>query len=167
MIDELEKNDSDKDTSTETSRVNSEFLVETDKSTLMAYKTYLSRNSSDWNEVCEKWKLTFKMRQQDLNEMGSIDFFNPWPKISDSRAPALVSDCVVVFCFIFFLYYKLFQIKIDFDILYPSKAQLLYSKWEDFKVKLILYYENHIRNDFCRQQFSNAKLTENKGKTQY
>lgn len=104
MIDELGKNDSDKDSSTETLRVNSEILTETDKKTLLAFKTYLSRDSSNWNEVCEKWKFTFKMRQQDLNEMGSISFFNSWPKISDSRAPALVNDCVVVFCFIIFLF---------------------------------------------------------------
>lgn len=45
---------------------------------------HLSRNCSDWNEV----------RQQGLNDIGSFDFFNSWPKLSDSRAPELVNNCV-------------------------------------------------------------------------
>ncbi|XP_036340023.1 uncharacterized protein LOC118749334 [Rhagoletis pomonella] len=91
-IADTENNDSDKLSSTEHFRSNSALVSEVDKSTLLAFKTYLSRDSSNWNEVRDKWKLTYGIRQQDLNEMESIDFLKSWPKLSDSRAPELVND---------------------------------------------------------------------------
>lgn len=47
--------------------------------------------------------------------------------------------------------------------MYPDKDQLLFSKWEAFKKKIGLFYENNIHNDFCKQLFCNAKSSTNKG----
>lgn len=63
---------------------------EIDECVAAAYKLSLSRDSADWEEVCHKWKLTYSMRQKDLEKMGSLELLRSWPKLSHSRAPELV-----------------------------------------------------------------------------
>lgn len=63
---------------------------ELDDSVINALKTSLSRESANWNEVCDKWSKTFQARQNDLRNLTNIEFLKAWPKLSDSRAPELV-----------------------------------------------------------------------------
>lgn len=82
--------------------------MEIDQTIAIALKTSLKRDSSDWNDVCDKWKKTYHMRQRDLKELGSIDFLQAWSKLSHSRAPDLVIFIlnVVLTCFLFYLYFS-------------------------------------------------------------
>ncbi|XP_055907744.1 uncharacterized protein LOC129942723 [Eupeodes corollae] len=117
---------------------------EVDMSISEAMKTSLSRDSSDWNLVKEKWKKTFSLRQKELKLMSNDEFFKSWPKFCDARAPELI--------------------EIDFDFLYPNKKHLLLSKWENFKKNIKNYYEINIHNESCRKRFSLLKTNSEIGK---
>lgn len=65
--------------------------MEIDESIALGLKTSLSRGSTDWTEICDKWKKTYPIRQRDLKSMKSNEFLQCWPKLLDSRAPDLVT----------------------------------------------------------------------------
>ncbi|XP_065359760.1 uncharacterized protein LOC135953710 [Calliphora vicina] len=105
--------------------------VEYDESISVALKNTLNRDSSNWEEVCDKWKKTYHMRQNDIKNLTSLDFLKAWSKLSDSRGPELIN--------------------IDFDAMYPKKGHLLFSKWELFKQKIKPFYDIHVHNEYCKQ----------------
>ncbi|XP_055906775.1 uncharacterized protein LOC129942008 [Eupeodes corollae] len=106
---------------------------EVDDSISLALKTALSRDSSDWTTVCDKWKKTYSLRQQELSTTSNhSSFLKSWPKYGDARATQLI--------------------EIDFEIMYPGKQHLLLSKWEHFKIIIKRYYEANIHNPNCKKQ---------------
>ncbi|XP_037815764.1 uncharacterized protein LOC119606390 isoform X3 [Lucilia sericata] len=114
---------------------------EIDESVATAFKTSLNRDSSDWADVCEKWKRTYKIRRRELQNLNNIDFLQSWPKLCHAKASDLIN--------------------IDFDFLYSGKKLMLFSKWEEFKNKMFGYYEKHIVNEVSKQLVTKAKESEN------
>jgi len=45
-----------------------------------------------------------------------------------------------------------FKIDIDFDLMYPGKGFHLLSKWQEFRQKIMCYYEDNIINEHCKAQ---------------
>ncbi|XP_067614386.1 uncharacterized protein [Eurosta solidaginis] len=121
--------------------------VEFDQTIGLALKTSLNRDSANWDDICDKWKKTFHMRQSELKELGSYEFLLAWSKLSHARAPELIN--------------------IDFELLYPSKGLLLFSKWEHFKNAITNIYHTDIHNDYCKQLFGKAKSSTNKDAQDY
>ncbi|XP_065720810.1 uncharacterized protein [Drosophila suzukii] len=44
------------------------------------------------------------------------------------------------------------KIDIDFDLMYPGKGFHLLSKWQEFRQKIMCYYEDNIINEHCKAQ---------------
>ncbi|XP_058976924.1 uncharacterized protein LOC105262100 isoform X2 [Musca domestica] len=114
--------------------------IEVDESIASALKVSLNRDSADWSDVCEKWKKTFHLRRQELSELNSGAFLESWSKFSHQKAADLI--------------------QIDFELLYPGKSHMLFSKWQNFKGKILGYYERNVTNEACKQQISKAKETQ-------
>lgn len=66
-----------------------------DEDIALALKTSLNRDITNWEQVCEKWKKTFYMRQKDLKRLNNYDFLTTWSKYSDSRAYELVRKFLI------------------------------------------------------------------------
>ncbi|KNC20694.1 hypothetical protein FF38_04430 [Lucilia cuprina] len=60
---------------------------EIDESVATAFKASLNRDSSDWADVCEKWKRTYKIRE--LQNLNNIDFLQSWSKLCHAKASDL------------------------------------------------------------------------------
>ncbi|XP_058976925.1 uncharacterized protein LOC101889627 isoform X3 [Musca domestica] len=121
--------------------------IEVDESIASALKVSLNRDSADWSDVCEKWKKTFHLRRQELSELNSGAFLESWSKFSHQKAADLI--------------------QIDFELLYPGKSHMLFSKWQNFKGKILGYYERNVTNEACKQQISKAKETQQIGQKNF
>ncbi|XP_055916553.1 uncharacterized protein LOC129949246 [Eupeodes corollae] len=133
LSDNLEENSNQKDSVTKPSGLDK---IETAK--LLAFKLSLSRESSDWDSVKDKWQRTFDLRQKELKtSQTNVEFLIDWPLFTNAKAQDLIN--------------------IDFDLLHPNKGHLLLSKWENFKRKIEKYYCLQIKDKKSREILSNSK----------
>ncbi|XP_037822341.1 uncharacterized protein LOC119610973 isoform X1 [Lucilia sericata] len=109
------------------------------ESVSMALKISLNSDNLDWKDVCCKWKQTYNIRQKELKNLTSDEFLKSWSKLSDCRVPELIN--------------------IDFDIMHPGKGNLLISKWQLFKQKILSYYNSSIHNESCKQLLASITPT--------
>ncbi|XP_070855050.1 uncharacterized protein [Drosophila suzukii] len=119
---------------------NLDSLIEVDPIICIAYKAALNRDGDDWAGVIDKWRKTYHSRQKDLKTKGSLEFLTEWSKFAHPKADELI--------------------KIDFDILYPSKGNLLFAKWSFFKKHIEAHYKK-ITNAYCKNLFLSGSSTEN------
>ncbi|XP_037940459.1 uncharacterized protein LOC119673270 [Teleopsis dalmanni] len=119
--------------------VKTEAVEYMDISVNLSLKNDLSKDTISWDEVLDKWRQTFTLRQSDLTTFTYVEFLSQWPKLKDKRAPELIN--------------------IDFGFLFPKKQNLLKTKWSDFKNRVRLYYETNIRNSKSRDLFVLSKIT--------
>jgi len=57
----------------------------------LSLKLSLNRDGDNWDLVCEKWKKTFHLRQQEVKQLDSQEFFAAWLKFAYAQATDLVS----------------------------------------------------------------------------
>ncbi|XP_070854082.1 uncharacterized protein [Drosophila suzukii] len=107
--------------------------------TSFALKAELKREISDWLSVCQKWRESHAQRKKDIELLDGPQFLKEWPKYGDCRAPDLI--------------------KIDFNLLYPEKGDILFRKWDPFKEKVFCFYGDHIQNKECLRILKTAQKT--------
>lgn len=147
----------------------SEETVEFDESISMAIKTALQREINNWDEVKDKWQKTFLIRQKDFHNLTIVEFLKAWPKFIHSQAPDLVNHLNVQFKFNqkLILFFLIFQIDIDFELMHPGNKLLLFSKWDLFKTKIKAYYESNINNLACKELLNISKTITNCGTVKF
>ncbi|XP_070067915.1 uncharacterized protein [Drosophila takahashii] len=104
----------------------------------LSLKLSLNRDGDNWDLVCEKWKKTFHLRQQEAKQLDSQEFFTVWSKFAHSQSSDLI--------------------EIDFEIMYPGRSSFLFSKWETFKNKIFNFYDYNISNEACKGLLKQTKL---------
>ncbi|XP_075165203.1 uncharacterized protein LOC142237695 [Haematobia irritans] len=99
------------------------------------HQDWLKFNIEPYEDVLERWKKSFHIRQKCIQEKNSLhNIFDEWPVLKQSFGYKLISE--------------------DFAKLHPTKENLLFEKWESTILSIKKLYAKHLKGE------ENLKLVE-------
>ncbi|XP_055915563.1 uncharacterized protein LOC129948541 [Eupeodes corollae] len=97
-------------------------------------KCWLQHNCSPWDKVTQLWKETTLQRNlqfQSEEELSLTKLLQHWPRFNDANGFELID--------------------IDFESLHPGKGSLMFTKYDSFISKIVLYFESEIKDKASKE----------------